>query len=66
MPPGPNVSLQKYYIPSKHHILEENSKTKVYYGICETRFQLQYANHKKCSNTQPASQILWYLTNFGK
>ena len=25
----------------------KNSETKVYYGICETRFKLRYANHKK-------------------
>ena len=27
--------------------LGENLETKVYYGICETTFQLRYANHKK-------------------
>ena len=26
---------------------EENSKTKIYYGVSETAFKLRYANHKK-------------------
>ena len=30
--------------------LGENSKTKVYYGICKTTFKLRYANHKKSLN----------------
>ena len=29
---------------------EENSKTKIYYGISETVFKLRYANHKKTLN----------------
>ena len=29
---------------------EENSETKVYYGICETTFKLRQANHKKSFN----------------
>ena len=29
---------------------EENPKTKIYYGICETAFKLRYANHKKTFN----------------
>ena len=28
----------------------ENSKTKVYYGICETTFKLRYTNHKTSFN----------------
>ena len=26
---------------------EENSKTKIYYGVSETAFKLRYANHQK-------------------
>ena len=26
---------------------EENSKTKIYFGVSETAFKLRYANHKK-------------------
>ena len=29
---------------------EENSKTKIYYGVSETAFKLRYANHKKTFN----------------
>ena len=29
---------------------EENPKTKIYYGVCETAFKLRYANHKKTFN----------------
>ena len=29
---------------------EENPKTKVYYGVCETAFKLRYANYKKRFN----------------
>ena len=29
---------------------EENPKTKIYYGVCETTFKLRYANHKKTFN----------------
>ena len=29
---------------------EENSKTKVYYGLSETTFKVRYANHKKTFN----------------
>ena len=29
---------------------EENSKTKIYYGVSETAFKLRYANHKKTLN----------------
>ena len=29
---------------------EENSKTKIYYGVCETAFKRRYANHKKTFN----------------
>ena len=42
----------------------ENSKTKGYYGICETTFKLRYANHKKSfnhrnrkSNTELSNEI---------
>ena len=30
--------------------VDENSETKVYYGICETTFKLRYTNHKKPFN----------------
>ena len=30
--------------------LDENSESKVYYGIWETKFQLRYTNHKKSLN----------------
>ena len=30
--------------------IDENSQTKVYYGICETKFKLRHANHKKQFN----------------
>ena len=30
--------------------LDENSETKVYYGICKTTFELRHANHKKLFN----------------
>ena len=26
---------------------EENPKTEIYYGVCETAFKCRYANHKK-------------------
>ena len=29
---------------------EENPKTKIYYGVCETAFKRRYANHKKTFN----------------
>ena len=29
---------------------EENPKTKIYYGVCETTFKRRYANHKKTFN----------------
>ena len=29
---------------------EENSKTKIYYGVSETAFKLRYAKHKKTFN----------------
>ena len=29
---------------------EENPKTKIYYGVCETAFKRRYANHKKAFN----------------
>ena len=46
--------------------LGDNSETKVYYGNCETTFKLRYANHKKRSVTETASQIMRYLTSFGE
>ena len=30
--------------------LDENSETKIYYGICKTTFKLRYAKHKKLFN----------------
>ena len=30
--------------------LDRNSETKVYYGICETKFKLHYANNKRLFN----------------
>ena len=30
---------------------EENPKTKIYYGVCETAFKRRYANHKKTFNS---------------
>ena len=44
----------------------ENSETKIYYGIWQTTFKLRYANHKNLSITETASQIMSYLTSFGK
>ena len=46
--------------------IAENPETKIYYNICETIFNLSYANHKNRSATETVSQILSYLTNFGK
>ena len=37
-----NVLYKASIIPN-----EENSKTKIYYGVSETAFKLRYANHKK-------------------
>ena len=44
--------------------LDKNSKTKVYYDICETTFKLWYANHKKSfnhrnlkSDTEPSKEF---------
>ena len=41
-----NNVLYKASIPPN----EENSKTKIYYGVSETAFKLRYANHKKTFN----------------
>ena len=35
---------------AKTTLLDDNSETKVCYGICEANFKLQYANHKKSFN----------------
>ena len=40
-----DISYQPKIIP-----VDENSKIKVYYCICETTFDLRYANHKKSFN----------------
>ena len=44
---------------------EENSKTKMYYGVSETTFKLRYANHKKHSITSNTKLIQNYQTNIG-
>ena len=41
-----NYVLHKASITPK----EENSKTKIYYGVSETTFKLRYAKHKKAFN----------------
>ena len=44
---------------------EENSKTKIYYGVSETAFKLRYGNHKKHSITSNTKLIQNYQTNIG-
>ena len=44
---------------------EENSKTKIYCGVCETAFKLRYVNHKKHSITSNTKLIQNYQTNIG-
>ena len=44
---------------------EENSKTKIYYGVSETAFKLRYANHKKHSITSNTKLIQNYQVNIG-
>ena len=41
-----NYVLHKASITPK----EENSKTKIYYGVSETAFKLRYGKHKKTFN----------------
>ena len=44
----------------------ENSKTKVYYGICETAFKLRYANHKKSFNHRNCKSDIELSNEFWK
>ena len=55
-PPKDNIArtcncIRKHQYPLNEKCLtmssEENPKTKIYYGVCETAFKLRYANHKK-------------------
>ena len=45
---------------------DEDSETEVYYGICETTFKLRTQITRNCLTTETASQILRYVTSFGK
>ena len=60
-PPKDNIArtcncIRKYQCPINEKYKasvtpnEENSKTKIYYGVSETAFKLRYANHKKRFN----------------
>ena len=58
-PPKDNIArtcncIRKHQYPLNEKCLtmssEENPKTKIYYGVCETAFKPRYANHKKTFN----------------
>ena len=53
--------------PTKRSITpnEENSKTKIYYGVTERAFKLRYANHKKSFNKINTKLTQNYQTNIG-
>ena len=50
MSPNPNGLSNNILYRANITLMDENSKTKVCYGICETTFKLRHANHKKLFN----------------
>ena len=59
-PPKDNIArtcncIRKHQYPLNEKCLtmssEENPKTKIYYGVCETAFKLRYPKHRKTFNS---------------
>ena len=50
VPYNKSVSVINILYQENTTSIDENSETKVYYGICETTFKLRYVNHKKLFN----------------